>query len=91
VCVVRSRDHQLLAPKRVRRVRQQQHHLPISPVQVHGVGPVGVLKDVSAVSVGSAYACALLATGTVDCWGYNHDEQLGDDTTVNSSTPVSVV
>jgi hypothetical protein len=42
------------------------------------------------VSVGGGFACALIADGHVECWGYNGSGQLGDGTTVNSSVPVSV-
>lgn len=46
--------------------------------------------DISANSYGN-HACAVLATGEVNCWGYNSEGQLGDGTTANSSIPVAVV
>jgi alpha-tubulin suppressor-like RCC1 family protein len=59
-------------------------------------GPSGVPETVTgitnakAVAVGSYYACALLADGTVACWGDNEDGTLGNGTTVDSSVPVAV-
>lgn len=47
---------------------------------------VSGLTGVTAVS-GS---CALLTGGTVECWGYNGEGELGDGTTTTSSTPVAV-
>ena len=42
------------------------------------------------ITAGLQYACALLNTGAVKCWGKNYYGQLGDGTTTNSLTPVSV-
>jgi RHS repeat-associated protein len=52
--------------------------------------PVSGLSGVTQVSDGSEFACALLSTGHVDCWGYNNDGQLGNGTTTNSMSPVAV-
>ena len=43
------------------------------------------------VAAGDEYACALLSSGSIYCWGENSDGQLGDGTTTSSSpTPVPV-
>jgi len=40
-------------------------------------GPVSLGGLAQAVSVGGGHACALLANGTVRCWGYGHFGELG--------------
>ncbi|MCL2140281.1 MAG: RCC1 repeat- and reductase domain-containing protein [Dehalococcoidia bacterium] len=61
------------------------------PVQVLGVGGIGNLTDVIAISAGYQYSLALKSDGTVYAWGRNYYGQLGDDTTTNSTTPVQVL
>ncbi len=56
-----------------------------TPVQVSGL-PSGVTQ----IAAGSSYSCALLATGSARCWGYNGTGGLGDGTTTDRLTPVQV-
>ena len=51
--------------------------------------PVSGLSNATAVATGGDHACARLSDGTVRCWGYNGDGQLGDGTTSGSSIPVT--
>ena len=55
---------------------------PVVPVAISGI------TNASAVSIGSQNACALLADGTVECWGGGN---LGNGSTAQSLVPVSVV
>ncbi|MCA0295791.1 MAG: hypothetical protein LCH96_10890 [Actinobacteria bacterium] len=55
------------------------------PVTVHGL-----TSGVTSVSVGQEYACALKSSGKVVCWGANSEGQLGDNSTTNRVTPVTV-
>ena len=57
------------------------------PVTVDGIGTA------TAVTVGSLHSCALLASGEVQCWGFNYYGQLGNGKTgtdESSITPVPV-
>lgn len=59
-----------------------------TPVAVTGL----VAGTVLAISVGVAHSCAVVSGGTVQCWGYNSDGQLGNNTNVstNANPPVTV-
>lgn len=64
--------------------------------------PVAAIGDVLAIATGGfsansvggetagGHSCAILQDGTVKCWGANDEGQLGDGTTADSSTPVTV-
>ena len=56
--------------------------------------PVDVINltgRVNQVSAGGDHTCALLASGSVQCWGYNGYGQLGNNSTTTSNIPVQVI
>ncbi|RJQ54728.1 MAG: hypothetical protein C4526_04935 [Nitrospiraceae bacterium] len=59
-----------------------QYH--ISPVAVSGI------DNAVAIDAEGHHTCALLADGTVRCWGYNAYGELGDGTRNTAFTPVAV-
>ena len=59
----------------------------LNPVSVSGL-PGGSAPV--AISAGKDHTCALLANGTMYCWGSNVDGQLGNGTNAASTTPVAV-
>jgi alpha-tubulin suppressor-like RCC1 family protein/uncharacterized membrane protein YgcG len=56
----------------------------VTPVAVSGI------TNAIAITAGSQHTCALLAGGSIDCWGWNAYGQLGDGTTEIRRTPVAV-
>jgi alpha-tubulin suppressor-like RCC1 family protein len=48
------------------------------------------VRDVAQVAAGTAFTCALIADGTVQCWGINNAGQLGDGTRKNRDQPAPV-
>ncbi len=60
-------------------------NLSTTPVAVRNLG-----GRAQAVRVGNDFTCALLAGGTVRCWGHNDHGQLGLGNTQDHSLPVTV-
>src|SRR5687768_6985098 len=67
-----------------------------------GNGTVGVAGDgqtkptfvsgittATALAVGEDHACAVLSTGSIQCWGDNSYGELGNNTKTNASVPVT--
>jgi alpha-tubulin suppressor-like RCC1 family protein len=48
---------------------------------------VSGVADVAGIAVGAVHTCALLAGGTVSCWGFNLRGQLGRATNAGALTP----
>lgn len=60
------------------------------PVDVKAVGGRGLLGGVTAIAAGQDHSCALLRAGTVVCWGQNQYGVLGNGTSKDATTPVTV-
>ena len=57
----------------------------LTPVDVSGLS-----SGVTAISGGYWHTCAVLSTGAIKCWGNNNYGQLGDNSRIQSLTPVAV-
>ena len=62
----------------------------VTPVVVKNPAGTGPLTGVSQVVTGNFFACALLTSGGLDCWGDNSYGQLGNGTATSSPLPVVV-
>lgn len=62
---------------------------PGAPVNIIGL-EVADVKELS-LSVGDNHTCALMNDQTVKCWGQNDSGQLGDGTTTNRTSMVTVL
>jgi len=56
-----------------------------APTQV-----TGLTSGATQVTAEGSYACAILSNGSVSCWGYNGQGNLGDGTTTNRYIPTQV-
>ena len=55
------------------------------------VGSLGAGRTAVALSYGNAgHQCAILDNGSMKCWGYNSNGQLGDGSTTDRSSPTDV-
>lgn len=65
--------------------------LRANPVEVVSVADGAALSGTTGIAAGSFHTCALLADGTVRCWGDNSARQLGDATTAaKRSVPIAI-
>jgi alpha-tubulin suppressor-like RCC1 family protein len=54
------------------------------------VNVTGLTSGVASISTGNGHNCALTTSGGVTCWGWNGNGGLGNNSFVNSSSPVDV-
>ena len=81
----------MLGVQRRRPAGRWHRHGSHAPVLVKAAaGSTSALSGVQAVALGQGHTCALLVNGTVKCWGYNFYGELGDGTTTERHTPVTV-
>jgi alpha-tubulin suppressor-like RCC1 family protein len=59
-----------------------------TPVHVSGFDGLTPETSVVSVTTGNQHACALTSVGTVWCWGYGYNGQMGDGAQVSPATPV---
>lgn len=59
-------------------------------VQTSPVTPVGLNSGVNAITAGTSHSCALTGTGQIQCWGYNDAGQVGDGSTQDAPSPVTL-
>ena len=52
--------------------------------------PVDASRTAVAIAVGAYTSCALMSDGTVECWGFGEDGELGDGKLSDRSTPARV-
>lgn len=64
----------------------QDQHTPVTVTGLNG----GAIKAV-ALAAGQGHTCAVISDGGVKCWGNNYVGQLGDNSTIDRYTPVSVI
>lgn len=62
----------------------------VAPLQVTAAGAVAALPAIREVALGSEHACALLASGRVQCWGDNRHAQCGTGNLVGAHPRVQV-
>ncbi len=62
-----------------------------TPVQVHGAGNSGFLHGIVEIALGDEHAIAKKSDGSFWSWGWNGNGQLGDGSSTDRWTPVSVI
>ena len=65
-------------------------NVPVAVVGISNAISVASIAGYNTTYSGGGY-CAVLSSGSVECWGYGRYGQLGDGSTASSNVPVAVV
>ena len=69
---------------------QKHLFLPLNPPALPSLLLMAAGVSATAIALGGAHTCAVVANGGIKCWGWNNYGQLGIGSTSQQTSPVDV-